>query len=170
MSARRLLFLLVLSLSMTLHAFCLSGGGTAEAQEGEAQRPLAQDTVRVKADELLFDQQSMSGTATGDVRILYENAILEAQEVFLDLDDKTSYARQRVRLLQGRDILYCEELQYHWETQTGSMEKGELLFEETGYYIRAALLEKTGQDTYSVEDGTFTTCRCPDPDDRVPFG
>ena len=165
----RLLFLLFLSVLVTLHAIDFSGTGIAEAQEGEPGRPVPQDTVRVKADSLTFDQQTMSGTAVGNVRILYEGAILEAGEVFLDLDDKTSYARQRVRLLQGRDILYCEELQYHWETQTGSLQQGELLFEETGYYIRADLLEKTGQDTYSVEGGSFTTCRCPDPDDRVPW-
>ncbi len=169
MRMRRLVFLLFLSLSMTVEAPGFSDRGTAEAQEAEQERPVPPDTVRLKADSLTFDQQSMSGTATGGVRILYEGAILEAEEVFLDLDDKTSYARQRVRLLQGKDILSCEELQYHWETQTGSLQKGELLFEETGYYIRADLLEKTGQDTYTVEGGTFTTCRCPDPEDRVPW-
>ena len=165
----RFVFLLVLSVSVTVQAVGLPCRGAAEAQEAEQERPVPPDTVRVKADSLTFDQQSMSGTATGDVRVLYEGAILEAEEVFLDLDDKTSYARRRVRLLQGRDILYCEELQYHWETQTGSLEQGELLFEDTGYYIRADLLEKTGQDTYAVQGGSFTTCRCPDPDDRVPW-
>ena len=90
----RLLLLLVLSVSVTVQAVGLSGRGTAEAQEAEQERPVPPDTVRVKADSLTFDQQSMSGTAIGDVRILYEDAILEAEEVFLDLDDKTSYARR----------------------------------------------------------------------------
>jgi LPS-assembly protein len=167
--AQYLIFFLFLSFSVTEHPLGFSGRGTAEAQEAEQERPVPPDTVRVKADSLTFDQRSMSGTATGGVRILYEGAILEAEEVFLDLDDKTSYARRRVRLLQGRDTLYCEELQYHWETQTGSLKEGELLFEETGYYIRGDLLEKTGQDTYAVQGGSFTTCRCPDPGDRVPW-
>ena len=137
----RLLLLLTLSASMLLHAFGLFGSRTVAAQEIEQTQPLPPDTVRLKADSLTFDQGSMSGTAVGDVRIFYEHATLEAEEVFLDLDDKTSYARQRVRLLQGRDILHCEELHYHWETQTGSLQQGELLFEETGYYIRAGMLE-----------------------------
>jgi LPS-assembly protein len=169
MRMRRLVFLLFLSVSMTVQAVGLPARGTAEAQEAEQERPVPPDTVRVNADSLTFDQPNMTATATGGVRILYEGTLLEAEEVFLDLDDKTSYARQRVRLLQGGDVLYCDELQYHWETQTGSLQKGELLFEETGYHIRADLLEKTGPDTYTVEDGTFTTCRCPDPDDRVPW-
>lgn len=139
------------------------------SEEEVPERPLPEDTVRLQADSLVFDEPSRAGTATGDVRVLYQDTVLEAGEVFLDLDDKTSYARQRVRLLQGRDILKCERLEYHWETQTGSLEQGELLFEETGYTVRAGLLEKTGPDTYSVEDGTFTTCRCPSPEDRLPW-
>ncbi len=169
MRARWLVFLLVLSALVLAHVPGLPAAGTAAAQEDVEERPLPPDTVRVEADSLSFDQQEMAGTATGDVRILYGDTVLEAEEVFLDLDDKSSYASQSVRLLQGRDILTCDRLQYHWESQTGSLEGGELLFKETGYFIRADLLEKTGQDTYEVENGTFTTCDCPSPEDRVPW-
>ena len=126
MSARWLVFLLVLSVSLTLHVFGHSRTGTAAAQEVEQERPLPPDTMRIKADSLTFDQQSMSGTAVGDVKIFYEQATLEAGEVFLDLDDKTSYAKERVRLLQGRDVLYCEELQYHFKETARTDEYVEL--------------------------------------------
>ncbi len=169
MRMRRFVLLYVFSLFVALCGFGPFCERAANAQEADQERPLPADTVRVKADSLSFDQQNMAGTATGDVRILYGDTVLEAGEVFLDLDDKSSYASERVRLLQGRDILTCDKLQYHWESQTGSLEGGELLFKETGYFIRADLLEKTGQDTYAVEDGTFTTCDCPSPEARVPW-
>jgi LPS-assembly protein len=168
MNVRWIFVFFLASVVWGAHALSLTGG-TARAQQEEQERPLPQDTVRVKADRLSFDGQGMAATATGDVRILYEETVLEAGEVFLDLDDKSSHASRRVRLLQGSDILRCERLEYHWETQTGSLEQGELEFERTGYYIRADLLAKTGRDTYVVENGTFTTCRCPSPDDRVPW-
>jgi len=111
MRMSRLVFLLFLSVSMTVQAAGLSVRGSAEAQEAEQERPVPPDTVRVNADSLTFDEPDMAATATGGVRILYEGTLLEAEEVFLDLDDKTSYARQRVRLLQGGAVLYCDALQ-----------------------------------------------------------
>ncbi len=167
MSARRLFLLLCLALLPAVRPFPCAGAAQDPVEEQEW--PLPPGTLRLNADTLTFDEKSMAGTAEGNVKIFYEGALLEAGEVFLDLDDKTSYASRRVRLLQGGDILSCERLTYHWETQTGSLEKGELLFEETGYTIRAGLLEKTGPDTYTVEEGAFTTCRCPSPDDRLPW-
>jgi LPS-assembly protein len=169
MRIHRFVLLLCLSVGVTLLALGLFGRASAEAQEGEGAQPLPADTVRLQAEELTYDTENMAGTATGNVKIFYQDATLEAGEVFIDLDDKTSYAKRRVRLLQGEDILTCEALNYHWETRTGSLEKGELLFDSTGYYIRADFLEKTGQDTYHVEKGSFTTCRCPSPDDRLPW-
>lgn len=169
MRIRRFLFLLCLSVSLIVCGPRLFGPATARGQEGVGERPLPADTVRVEADKLTYDQTTMAGTATGKVRISYEDTVLEADEVVLDLDDKTSYASRRVRLLRGGDILRCEKLSYHWETQTGSLEQAELRFEDSGYYIRAGLLEKTGPDTYKVEDGSFTTCRCPSPEARLPW-
>jgi LPS-assembly protein len=165
MKMRCLVFLFLLPVFTTV----LSGSAGAEPQEGDQVPKVPDDSVRVEADELTYDARNLAGTASGNVRIFYQEATLEAEEVFIDLDDKTSYARERVRLLQGRDILECDALSYHWETQTGSLQKGNLLFEETGYYIRAGLLEKTGQDTYHIEQGSFTTCLCPSPDDRLPW-
>jgi LPS-assembly protein len=169
MKTQRFVLFLFLFVFTTAQFPGLSECARADTQEDSEVRPVPEDSVRLEADLLTFDGNAKAGTATGDVRIFYQETILEAEEVFLDLDDKMSYARNRVRLLQGEDILECEALSYHWETQTGSLEKGELRFNETGYYIVADFLEKTGQDTYSVEDGTFTTCRCPSPDDRIPW-
>lgn len=169
MGIRRLVPFTFCALLLAGFASGLPVSRMVNAQEETRDRTLPADTVRLKADSFAFDGQAMAGTAAGDVRVLYEGTVLEAQEIFLDLDDKTSYARERVRLLQGNDILRCENLEYHWETQTGRLEQGELFFEETGYSIRAGVLEKTGPDTYRVEEGAFTTCRCPSPEDRLPW-
>jgi len=169
MRMRRLVFLLCLPVLAAVQSLGFPPDAEAEPPEDEPKATVSDDTVRVEADQLTFDAGLMTGTATGDVKIFYRDAVLEADEVFIDLDDKTSYARQSVRLLQGKDILECDELSYHWETQTGKLEKGDLLFDDTGYHIRADVLEKTGKDTYIVEKGSFTTCRCPSPEDRLPW-
>ena len=165
MSVRRILFLLILF----LFAAAAPRRAGADAEEAEPITKLPADTVHLDTDCLIYDANAMSGTAEGNVRIRYRGTVLEADEAFIDLDDGISYAKGRVRLLQGQDILECDALSYHWETQTGRVEKGDLLFRDTGYHIRAGLLEKTGQDTYHIEDGSFTTCLCPSPEDRLPW-
>lgn len=165
MSMRRVLFLLILFL---LAAVC-PRSAAAGPEEAEPLTSPADDTVRLEAERFTYDAKAMSGTAEGNVRIHYQGTVLEAEEAFIDLDDRTSYAKDRVRLLQGQDVLECDAISYHWESQTGRVDKGNLLFRSTGYHIRAGLLEKTGQDTYHIEDGSFTTCLCPSPDDRLPW-
>ncbi len=126
-------------------------------------------TVRLEARSLSFDGRRMEATAAGGVRVTYGPTLLEADEILLDLGRKTSRAKGRVRLLHGEDILSCDRLEFHWVNETGRVEGGDLLIGATGFHVRAAVLEKTGEDTYLLEDGTFTTCLCPSPDARLPW-
>ena len=137
----------------------------------EAERIQEQDAsvFQLESTHLLLDMASWQATADGDVELSYQGITMQAQEVFLDLERKESFARGSVRLMRGGDILLCESIDFHWEAQTGLIEKGDLLFKETGYSVRADLLEKTGPDTYSMKDGSFTTCLCPSPSSRLPW-
>jgi LPS-assembly protein len=139
------------------------------AEEGLAGSEGLEETLRLECDVLQYDVSRGQAEARGGVQIAYEDSFMEAEEVFLDIKQRTSYSRGRVRLLHHGDILRCESLSFHWETQTGSLEDGEVLFEDTGYNIHAGVLEKTGVDTYLVEEGRFTTCQCPSSADRLPW-
>ena len=145
------------------------GSLRAEAEEAEKIQDPPGSLFHLESSHLMMDGANWQGTATGDVEISYQGITLQAEEVFLDLEQKESFANGSVRLMRGNDVLRCEAIEFHWETQTGSIENGELLFEDTGYSIRASRLEKTGPDTYNMEQGTFTTCICPSPSSRVPW-
>ena len=141
------------------------GRAAPSAVAGTAAGPV----LRIESSSLDLDAEKQQATATGDVRISYGTMTLQADEVFVDLVKKTSLAKGRVRLLHGEDLLTCDAIAYRWEEETGTVENGDLLVEDTGYHIRAAHMEKTGTDTYQMEDGDFTTCRCESPDDRLPW-
>lgn len=125
--------------------------------------------LRLECDLLTVDARASTALAAGGVKASYEGATLEADEIRLDLEAGQGEARGNVRLLRGEDLLECEALLYRWEEQTGVLKDGRLLFGETGYHIEGAQLEKTGPDTYFLQEGTFTTCLCPSEEDRVPW-
>ncbi|MEW6439704.1 MAG: LPS assembly protein LptD [bacterium] len=146
--------------------------GRALAQEGnepDASTTKPSPPVRLEASDLTLDARTWTAVASGDVKISYEETTLNADEVFLDLEHEEAQARGRVRLLRGDDVLEADALTFRWKEETGTISAGRLSFGETGYHIEGEYLEKTGPDTYLLEDGSFTTCRCPSPEDRLPW-
>ncbi len=114
----------------------------------------------MKASRLTLDGMNLQVTADGDVDLSFEETTLLADEVFLDIERRESSAKGRVRLLRGDDLLLCDSINFHWESQTGLVEKGEVFVEDTGFRIYADEMEKTGPDTFTMEQGSFTTCDC----------
>jgi len=146
----------------------LMQAGVVAAETGEA--PPGQGSAFVlESSTLSLDGALWQATAAGDVTLTYEGTTLEADEVFLDLEKKESFAKGSVRLMHGQDILHCDALSFQWETQIGAIERADLLVESTGYRILAESMEKTGPDTYSAEHSSFTTCLCPEGCRRLPW-
>lgn len=129
----------------------------------------APPALELECDVLTVDARASTALARGGVKAAYKGATLEADEILLDLDARQGQARGNVRLARGEDLLECEALTYRWEEQTGTLQGGRLLFGETGYHIEGAHLEKTGPDTYFLQEGSFTTCLCPSEKDRLPW-
>ena len=142
------------------------------AQEAEGGGRNAEDSapaILLESSLLTLDARTWKAAASGDVKVTYQETTLEADEVLLDLEAKEGQAEGSVRLVRGDDLLTCDSLSYRWEEQTGAIRDGELFFGDTGYHIEGGYLEKTGPDTYFLEEGSFTTCRCPSPEDRLPW-
>ncbi len=122
----------------------------------------------LEADLLHIDGPSKTITATGRVQVSRKTVRLEADHALVDLRSGTSIATGNVRLTKGSDVLECDRLEYHWREETGQIQNGILHIEETGYTITGRSLTKNGPDTYSLYDGSFTTCDCP-PSHTLPW-
>lgn len=134
----------------------------ASAQSGDA--PLT-----LEADELEFRGAESVYIARGNVRIQQKGRELRADSVYLNDETQLGAASGSVEIREGGDILQSEFLQFDTGSLQGVAFSGELLGKEAEYTLTGSEIRKTGAKTYEVEDGRFTTCKCPDSQARDPW-
>ncbi|MGH7290360.1 MAG: LPS-assembly protein LptD, partial [Myxococcota bacterium] len=91
-------------------------------------------------DWIIFNGTTRTGVATGDVRVVDAQNTVRAEFVAVDLDSTVSVA---VR---------------------GSMDNP-----QPGFSVTGEVIQRTGVDTFKIENGNFTTCRCPPENSRRPW-
>jgi len=100
---------------------------------------------------------------TGGVQIRYQDVDLKADQAEIDLKTKIVTAKGSVILDQGPRRLTGDTVVFDLNTKTGK------LTNSTGqvapdYFFKGAEVAKTGDDTYLVTDGIFTSCSQDVPD------
>ncbi len=100
---------------------------------------------------------------TGGVQIRYQDIDLKADRAEIDLETKVVTATGNVILDQGPRRLTGDDLTFNLETKTGKLNNA------TGqvapdYYFTGTEVAKTGDNTYTVTNGIFTSCSQKTPD------
>jgi LPS-assembly protein len=123
---------------------------TADQVNYDSERDLYEATGNVKivqadgrvltADWLVFNGSTRTGVASGDVVVSGAQNTVRAQFVAVDLRSAVSVALQ------------------------GSMDNP-----VPGFLVNGEVIERTGVDTFQIERGNFTTCRCPPDTERRPW-
>src|SRR5262245_35049809 len=123
---------------------------TAKTVNYDSERDLYEATGDVKivqadgrvltADWVLFNGTTRTGVASGDVVVSGAQNTVRAQFVAVDLRSTVSVALQ------------------------GSMDNP-----VPGFLVHGEVIERTGVDTFEIERGNFTTCRCPPDTERRPW-
>lgn len=100
---------------------------------------------------------------SGGVTIKYQDIELTAERAELDLDTKIVTAQGDVVLDQGPRRLTGATMTFDLDTKTGTLTEasGQV---SADYYFRGREVSKTGDDTYEVVDGLFTSCKQDVPD------
>src|SRR5215203_6577077 len=104
-----------------------------------------------------------SAALSGGVQIRYQDVDLKADQAEIDLETKVVTATGNITLDQGPRRLTGETAVFNLDTKTGK------LTNSTGqvapdYYFVGKEVAKTGDDTYQVTDGIFTSCSQEVPD------
>jgi LPS-assembly protein len=130
--------------------------------EGDIQQPW-----EIEADEIAYDRQLDQYTARGNVKISKNDKQLTAD--FIELDHKTmhAYAQGNVVLTVGQDILSGSHLEIDLDRQVGSIENAYLFLKENNFHITAHKIQKTGENTYRIDEATLTTCDGEKPDWKI---
>jgi LPS-assembly protein len=100
---------------------------------------------------------------TGGVQIRYQDIDLKADQADLDLKTKIVTAKGNVVLDQGPRRLAGDTIVFNLDTKTGKLTNaaGQV---SPDYYFKGTEVEKTGDDTYEITNGIFTSCSQEVPD------
>lgn len=143
--------LLVLFLMIYSHAFAEENGNFP-----------VEGGITLEADNMTAPD-STTYKASGNVVIMKDNSTLTADEVIYDMETGVFDATGNVRLRDGGNFFDCERLIYNFNEEKGTFidVKG---FIEPHHYLSAERFERTGEVSYLIERGRFTTCGGDNPD------
>jgi len=118
----------------------------------------------VEADTLTYEKSKGVYIAKGNVTITRGILTIMADEVSIYEETEKAIACGNVLIISGQDRLSGERVELYLAAGTGTVYDGRLFIKEGHFYIGGEKIEKTGKDTYRIQEGTFTTCDgdCPD--------
>lgn len=175
-SVRRIGRGLVASLQLAA-ALALLGAAAASAQDAPALPALPgfpgtekkREPFELSADALEYDARRNLYVASGNVVIVQGEKTLKADWIAFSRDTGAGVASGSVELTEGGDTLRAHFVEFNANDLEGVVFQGEFDSEESQFRGSGARIAKTGENTYRFEEGVFTTCRCPEPDDLVPW-
>ena len=95
--------------------------------------------------------------ATGGVDFKYQGLRLQAEVARIDIPTNLLTAEGNVILDEGPQRLIGETIEYDLGTRTGKVTEA-TAFVESEYYFTGSLITKTGDETFTVDDGMLTSC------------
>ncbi len=125
--------------------------------------------VELRADSLEYEAGRDLYVASGDVRIRQTNRELRADWMAFSNSTRQGVASGDVVYTDGTDTVYTEFAEFDVDTLEGVMFDAEFDVPSNRLEMRGAEVAKTGDRTYTFKEGSFTTCRCPDPEAREPW-
>lgn len=153
---RLLAFILII---FAFPAFSLS---TANAQDA-ADVPFFSKEVPVEltADSLSYNKELDAYVARGNVVMKQEATTLKADEAILDMNTGIATASGNlIAVDEGNNTLQGESLQFNIRDKTAVLMKARLFYRQQNIFITAHVIRKTGEETYTGEKVTYTTCEC----------
>ncbi len=137
--------------------------GPIERQTG---RTTVSGPVEIVARQLEYDREKDTYIAKGNVEVHEGARHLTADSVLFNDATKDAYAEGNVVFQDEEDVIYADKISLNFETKLGTIERGRIFIKKGNFYVTGEEIEKTGESTYEVKRGEFTTCGF---DERVPW-
>jgi len=134
---------------------------SAAAQPSLDLKKAEKGPVRIEADRLGYDQESDIYRAEGNVVITFTGGFLKADTVTLNRTSGDAWAHGHALLQSDGDTLEGDILEVNLDTKTGIARDGRMFFVRNHLTVTGSEIEKSGEATYRIKDGTATTCDGP---------
>jgi len=119
--------------------------------------------MSIEANQLSYDWSGEVVRAEGDVHIVYSGNTLSADQVSYNRQSGNATATGNVKLLSGADVLEGRRAEVNVDEKIGTLYQGYVFMARNHFYLRGDKIEKTGENTYFVQDSDATTCDGADP-------
>lgn len=120
--------------------------------------------VKIEADTLSYDQERDLYEAEGNVVITYGDGVLTAASAAYNRKNNLATARGNALLRMAQDSLQGDKIVVNVEDKTGVAYNSKAFYARNHFYIRGSRIEKTGENTYFIEEPVATTCDGDRPD------
>ncbi len=114
--------------------------------------------VSLEADQLDFDQAANLYRAAGQVRLRKGGVTLTSDAVTWDDAAGVATAEGNVVITEPTGEMTGERVRINLAEDRGLVSNGRVLLRENNFHIAGAEIEKLGEQSYRVTDGSFTTC------------
>ncbi|MBW2286488.1 MAG: LPS-assembly protein LptD [Deltaproteobacteria bacterium] len=138
-------------------------GALAASLPGQSQ------TFELTADSVEYEQRRSLYIARGNVRISSKDTELTADWMVFNHEISRGAATGNIVFSTSDDVLRARFIEFNIDTQRGILFGAAFDSEKDQFRLQGEEIVKHSDDTYSFERGRFTTCECPDPDDRDPW-
>ena len=144
-----------------------AGVGWSSAASG---RELPRDVpIEITADQIVYEAATDVYVAEGAVRIFQAGRRIDADWVVFNRKTMRGIAAGRVRVEGDGQVLEARFIEFDYEGRHGRLFAARLDLGEDDFKIAAAELAQIEEDHYEAVDASFSTCRCPDDEDRLPW-
>lgn len=120
------------------------------------------EEIKVDAESISYDRQADTVAAEGGVVIQRGATTLWADKVQLDRRTSEVQAVGDAVVTSPLGVLQADRLEIDLDDETGVLENGQVDSARFGFSLTGERIEKGVGQSYHIENGRFTTCRCGD--------
>jgi lipopolysaccharide assembly outer membrane protein LptD (OstA) len=132
--------------------------------------PLPPPEFTLVADEVTYDGSRDIYEATGNVRITQaDGRVLTTDWLVFNATTRTGIATGDVRVVDAQNTVRAEFVAVDLNSTVSVAVRGSMENPLPGFAVKGEVIQRTGVDTFKIENGTFTTCRCPPEEGRRPW-
>lgn len=114
--------------------------------------------IHLQADQLSFEQASQSYQASGQVELRQGEVTLQSDALTWEPEKNLAHASGNVRVKDPAGTVQASAADYQLQTGVGQLQQGRVFLRQQNFHLGGEVIEKLGEETYRVSDGSFTTC------------
>ena len=127
----------------------------------------AESIINITADNIEYSGETNVYNASGSVRIIYEDATLQADRVRFNNITADVVADENVIYEDPSVIIKADKIELNSETRLGTIYNSNIFYKNQNLHMQGGNLQRLGKTTYFIDSARATTCDAPRPEWHV---